>query len=243
VDQFWLRWYGHPPDGKAGFGVAPHRLYAFHRASSALAGGIHWQNPKASEGRQAGEAACALVDRVSGLTPCFLFFFVVCLCPQALARKGGKEATGGYISALAVAEGFRGRGVAKLLLAAAVEQVSLDGASASQLVVTQFGIAQTPHLDAFYHRVGFLHGPSRGLPPRPISPGGTPPPPRAGLFVLAAIPPDYAARLLVTPGGLHPKSAYDPKPYPQSTTTNGDGASCRAASQKGALATAAPTPP
>lgn len=51
---------------------------------------------------------------------------------QALVRQGSK---GGYISALAVADGFRGRGVAKVLMAAAVEQIERDGATASQLVV------------------------------------------------------------------------------------------------------------
>ena len=53
MDEFWLKWYGHPPDGKAGFGVAPHRLYAFDAASSVLAGGIHWQNPKVRGGEEA----------------------------------------------------------------------------------------------------------------------------------------------------------------------------------------------
>ena len=76
--------------------------------------------------------------------------------------------------------------------------------------VTQFGIAQTPHLDAFYHRVGFLHAPSRGAPRRPSSPGGTPAPPRAGLFTLPEIPADYAARVLVD-GGINPPESYRPR--------------------------------
>jgi len=64
VDEFWLKWYGHPPDGKAGFGVVPHRLYAFDAASSVLAGGIHWQNPKVS--RFAGEVWGAEEPRIAG---------------------------------------------------------------------------------------------------------------------------------------------------------------------------------
>jgi hypothetical protein len=64
IDAFWLEWYGHPPEGKGGWGSQSHRLYAYCRSTSvkrrdgangecpkqtraALVGGIQWR--KSSE--------------------------------------------------------------------------------------------------------------------------------------------------------------------------------------------------
>jgi len=87
--------------------------------------------------------------------------------PKTAKIEGTK---GGYISALAVHGGHRGRGVAKLLMAAAVEQIRRDGATSSHLVVTQYGIKETPHLDAFYAALGFEHALTRGLKPKSSCP-------------------------------------------------------------------------
>ena len=107
---------------------------------------------------------------------------------------GSEKSRGGYISAIAVSGEARGRGLGKLLMVAAVEQVLRDGAESSHLVVTQFGAQQTPHLDLFYARVGFIHQASRGLPPKPGAP------PRAGLFSLKKIPADYGEKIFGSTG-------------------------------------------
>jgi GNAT superfamily N-acetyltransferase len=70
---------------------------------------------------------------------------------------------GGYISAMAVSSHYRRKGVAKLLMVAAVEQLLKDGCTSSHLIVTQFGMVQTPHLETFYNRVGFIHHTTRFL--------------------------------------------------------------------------------
>jgi hypothetical protein len=49
--------------------------------------------------------------------------------------------------------------VGGLLVAAAVEQIRKDGARSAQLLVTNFGAAQTPHLKRFYEGLGFQHRP------------------------------------------------------------------------------------
>jgi GNAT superfamily N-acetyltransferase len=153
IAAFWLKFYGHPPDGKNGWYVQPFRLLAYDRDSHSVVGGIHWQNPKAAK------------------------------------LEGSK---GGYISALAVSDEVRGRGIGKLLVVAAVQRICLDGSSMASLVTTQFGHLQTPGLDEFYFKLGFTHKASKGLPPRPPPEPGQPAlPPRAGLFILEKIPKDY----------------------------------------------------
>ena len=157
IAAFWLKFYGHPPDGKNGWYVQPFRLLAYDRDTHAVVGGIHWQDPKASK---------------------------------------VESSKGGYISALAVSDQVRGKGIGKLLVVAAVQRIRHDGANVASLVTTQFGHLQTPGLDDFYFKLGFVHQASKGLPPRPPQQPDQPPqPPRAGLFILESIPKDYGDQM------------------------------------------------
>lgn len=157
IAAFWLKFYGHPPDGKNGWYVQPFRLLAYDQESHSVVGGIHWQNPKAAK------------------------------------VEGSK---GGYISALAVDDEMRGRGIGKLLMVAAIQRICHDGSNTASLVTTQFGHLQTPGLDEFYFKLGFKHKASNGLPPRPtLQPGQPRLPPRAGLFILENIEEDYDERI------------------------------------------------
>jgi GNAT superfamily N-acetyltransferase len=157
IAAFWLKFYGHPPDGKNGWYVQPFRLLAYDQESHSVVGSIHWQNPKAAK------------------------------------VEGSK---GGYISALAVDDEMRGRGIGKLLMVAAIQRICHDGSNTASLVTTQFGHLQTPGLDEFYFKLGFKHKASNGLPLRPPPLPGQPPlPPRAGLFILENIDDDYDEKI------------------------------------------------
>mmetsp|Transcript_29164 Transcript_29164/g.34368 ORF Transcript_29164/g.34368 Transcript_29164/m.34368 type:complete len:295 (-) Transcript_29164:178-1062(-) len=85
--------------------------------------------------------------------------------PKSIQIRSSSSSSnnGGYISAMAVCNHFRNRNIAKILMVAAIEQIKLDGGSSSHLVVTQFGLIQTPHLEQFYNRVGFMHHATRFL--------------------------------------------------------------------------------
>lgn len=121
---------------------------------------------------------------------------------------------------MAVDKNYRNHGVAKILMVAAVEQFIKDGCMSSHLIVTQFGMMQTPHLESFYNRVGFIHQTTRFLTfpvlykkrstgeegeevqvnnddmnIQIVSPPIKKRPPRTGLYTLHSIPNDYALKV------------------------------------------------
>jgi GNAT superfamily N-acetyltransferase len=64
----------------------------------------------------------------------------------------------GCVSVVAVLDRYRGRRVAKLLLAVALEHIGMHGAACADLYVSCRELKKTPHLHHLYESIGFTRG-------------------------------------------------------------------------------------